>query len=398
MYSMSTDWPVWAGVLCVGAIVIELVRLNIIFVSALKQEAQMSGSSAQGAGQEMGSLPIITVIMPAKDEEIHIEQSARSVLASDYPQIELLLVNDRSQDRTPEIMARLAAEDSRVKIISISELPPGWTGKTHAMFHAARQASGEIFLFTDADAVLKQDTLPRALHYFITNELDMLSLLPGFTRRGFIEDAVYAHMALGIAYFYPLAEVNDKGKPAGLASGCFIMMKAKTYAEIGTWERFRKELTEDVALSKAVKAGGGKLSVLRAGDMVCTRPFETISDVCLFWKRTFYGGLEKSVPKLLHLTANYLVLSLLSALFVGSGVIWLNGGATLPVTVLFGASTLAMTAMIIPLVIFIRQERGHWPYGLTVPVGTLIGAWVTLTTALTIIAHDGIRWRGSVYK
>ncbi len=266
------------------------------------------------------------------------------------------------------------------------------------MFQASRQASGEVFLFTDADAVMKPKTLSRALNYFVTNELDMLSLLPGFTRRGFIEDAVYTHMALGIAYFYPLSEVNDPRKPAGLASGCFIMMNAKMYGEIGTWERFRTELTEDVALSKAVKARGGKLCVLRAGDMICTRPFERMSDVCRFWKRTFYGGLEKSVPKLLRLTTNYLVLSLLSALFLGSGAVWLNGGATLPVTVLFVLSALAVTAMIVPLIIFIRQERGHWPYGLTVPVGTLIGAWVALTTAVTIIADEGIRWRGSLYK
>ncbi len=101
---MWTDWPVWAGVLFVGAIVIELVRLNIMFVSALKKEAQMTESSAQGAQKTLGHLPIISVIMPAKDEQIHIEQSARSVLASDYPKIELLLVNDRSQDSTPEIM------------------------------------------------------------------------------------------------------------------------------------------------------------------------------------------------------------------------------------------------------------------------------------------------------
>ncbi len=395
---MWTDWPLWAGVLFVGAVMLELVRLNIMFVSALKKEAQMTVASAKVAQRNPARLPAISVIMPAKDEKTHIEQSVRSVLASDYPKLELLLVDDRSQDGTLEIMRRLEAEDSRIEVISISELPAGWTGKTHAMFQAARQASGEMYLFTDADSVMRPDTLSRTVSYFLSEKLDMLSLLPSFTRRGFIEDAIYTHMALGIAFFYPLSEVNDQQKPAGLASGCFIMMGAGMYEQIGTWERFKRELTEDVALSKAVKARGGKLCVLRAGDMICTRPFESISAVCLFWKRTFYGGLEKSVPKLLRLTTNYLVLTLLFALFVGSGVVWLQGGSPLPVAALFVVSTLAMAAMTIPLIIFIRQERGHWPYGLTAPVGTLIGAWVTLTTALAIIADEGIRWRGSLYK
>jgi chlorobactene glucosyltransferase len=395
---MWTDYAVWAGVVFVGAILIELVRLDVLFVTALKKEARISEASEPGSGEHLDHPPMVSVIMPAKDEETHIEQSARSVLASDYPHMELILINDRCQDRTSEIMERLAQEDPRVKVVSIGNLPPGWTGKTHAMFQASQLASGEIFLFTDADAVMRPSTLSRTVNYFAVNGLDMLSLLPGFTRRGFIEDAVHTHMALGIAFYYPLTEVNDRAKPAGLASGCFIMMKKQTYEEIGTWERFRRELTEDVALSKAVKATGGKLMVLRGGNLICTRPFEKLSEVCMFWKRTFYGGLDKSVPKLLRLTTNYLVLTLLSGLFVGSGIVWLQGEASLPVKLLLVCTTLAMTATVVPLVVFIRQERGHWPYGLTVPVGTLIGAWVAFTTAVTIVANDGIRWRGSVYK
>ena len=395
---MGTDWAVWTAVLLIGALLLELLRLDIIFVAALKKEARISVCSSLSAHKDLDQLPAVSVIMPAKDEEAHVEQSARSVLASDYPKIELLLVNDRCQDRTPEIMERLAAEDSRIKVISISGLPDGWTGKTHAMYQASSHASGELLLFTDADAVMRSDTLSRTVDYFETNDLDMLSLLPGFTKRGFLEDAVHTHLALGIAFFYPLPEVNDRAKPAGLASGCFIMMKKEMYEQIGTWERFRKELTEDVALSKAVKAGGWKLMVLRGGNMVCTRPFERLSEVCMFWKRTFYGGLDKSVPKVLRLTTNYLVLTLLCALFVGSGIAWLQGEADFPTVVLFIVATLAMIATVAPLVILIRQEQGHWPYGLTVPLGTLIGVWVTLTTAIAIIADDGIRWRGSVYK
>lgn len=395
---MWTDWAIWAGIIFVAAVLFELVKLDLLFVTALKKEAricEVSGVDVRGSSHP---LPTLSVIMPAKDEEIHIEQSVRSVLAADYPRMELILVNDRCQDRTLQIMERLANEDSRVKVLSINDLPEGWTGKTHAMFEASRLATGEVFLFTDADVVMRPDALLRTVNYLMSNDLDMLSLLPGFTRRGFMEDGVHIHMALGIAFFYPLTEVNDQAKPAGLASGCFIMMTKAMYERMGTWKRLRKELTEDVALSKVVKAEGGKLRVLRAGDLVCTRPFEKLSEVCMFWKRTFYGGLDKSVTKLLRLTMNYLVLTLLSAVFVGSSIMWLRGEPSIPMTVLFVLAALAMVATVLPLIILIKQEKGHWPYGLTVPIGTIISAWVTFTTAVTILTNDGIRWRGSVYK
>jgi cellulose synthase/poly-beta-1,6-N-acetylglucosamine synthase-like glycosyltransferase len=392
---MVTDWPVWAAVLFVGAVFVELVRMNAMFLRALKWEMEMTDGQTPN---EPENHPRVTVIVPAKDEEEHIEQSARSILASDYPFLEILLVDDRSGDSTQAIMEALAREDARVKVIRITELPSGWTGKTNAMFQAAARASGDILLFTDADAVMKPDTISRSVNFFLGRNLDVLSLLPGFTERGFIEDAVHIHMALGLSYFFPLPDVNDQANPAGLASGCYIMMKRRAYDDIGTWDRFRQEVTEDVALSKAVKARGMKLAVLRAGDMVRTRPFSRIHDVCLFWKRTFYGGLDKSIAKILRLCTNYVALAFLFALCVVSGGAWLNGGATGATTLLFVLAFVDVAAVVVPVAVFIRMEHGYWPYSLAAPVGAIIAAWVCLSTVTAIISDRGIKWRGSRYR
>ncbi len=279
--------------------------MNLLLVWVLRKEPSLTDGKT---GSTPILLPLVTVIVAAKDEERHLEESVRSVLASNHPAIHLILINDRSKDRTFEIMERLAREDTRITVLSIRELPQGWTGKTHAIFQAAGHASEGVLLFSDADAVFRPDTISKALEFFLANNFDMISLLPGFTNRGLLEDAIYPHLALGLSYFYPLTEVNDSTKPAAVASGCFIMISRSAYHTVGTWETFKDQLTEDVALAKAVKANGLKMGLMRGGDLIRTRPFESLSEVCSFWRRTFYGALERSIPKIMRLIVNYVSL------------------------------------------------------------------------------------------
>jgi len=392
---MWIDWAAWAGVVFVVIVLLELTRLDLVFLKAYLTEPKMSGPLSQNPGTD---LPFISIIIPAKDEEDHIERSARAVLASDYERFELILVNDRSQDGTLEIMKKLALEDHRVKVTSVTALPKEWTGKTHAMFQGAAKSAGEILLFTDADTVLRSDALSRSLNFYIKENLDMLSLFPAFARRGFIEDAVYTHLALGISFFYPMSEVNDRAKPGGIASGCFIMLRKSVYDEIGTWRSFRHEVTEDVALSKAVKAHGRKLMVLRGAGVISTKPFKGISEVCGFWKRTYYGGLERDKVRMLRLTTNFVALTVTAFLFVFSGIALFRGATTMGMTLLFLLAAMATAAVIIPFSFYIDQEDGNWLYGLTAPLGIAISAWVALSALIAVISDQGIRWRGSVYK
>ncbi len=392
---MWHEWVGWAGVIFVVAVMVELCRLDLVFLRVLLSESEMTGPSADNSEH---SVPLVSVIIPAKDEETHIEQAARAALASDYKHIEVILVNDRSADNTLQIMERVAREDQRVKIFSISELPDGWTGKTHAMFQAAEIASGTILLFTDADAELTNDAVSRSVDLLGRERADMVSLLPNFARRGFIEDAIYTHLALGISFFYPLCDVNDPTKPAGLASGCFIMIRRSMYNEIGTWSRFKGEVTEDVAISKAVKSAGGKLIVQRGKGMVRTRPFGSIAEVSRFWKRTYYGGLERSVPKILRLTSNFVSLTASCVLFAVSGLAWLGGINTPAMKILFILTAIVTAGVIIPFSLFIKTERGNWWYGLTAPIGIAISAGIAFNTLLAVLSDTGIRWRGSTYK
>jgi chlorobactene glucosyltransferase len=391
---MWANWLEWVGVGFVFLVLIELLRLNVMLYKVLKEETSLPDFT--GALED--PLPLVTIVIPAKDEERNIERTVRSILASDHERLQLVLVDDRSHDRTREIIDQWAKVDLRIKVLSIKNLPDGWTGKTHAMYQAAELATGDILLFSDADTVLTRQALSRTLRFFMREQLDVLCLLPGFTKRRFTEDVVYPHLALGFSYFHPISEVNDPEKPTAMASGCFIMIGKQAYQQVGTWKRFRHEITEDVAFSRAVKAAGLKLRLLRGAELVRTAPFGGIGAVCRFWKRTFYGGFEKSIPKILRLLMNYTVLTALSAIFFCATTAWMFATPSNAVTVLFVISGLAMAAAIVPTCIVIKQEGGSWIGGLATPLGCLISAWVALSTLVTVATDRGIQWRGTRYK
>jgi cellulose synthase/poly-beta-1,6-N-acetylglucosamine synthase-like glycosyltransferase len=391
---MWTNALAWAAIAFSLFILIELLRLNFLLYTILKQEPNLSDADVSSHTP----LPLVSIVIPAKDEQLTIEQTVRSILASDHERLELILVDDRSADRTLEIMNQLATEDPRIRVLSVKELPEGWTGKTHAMFRGAEIATGDILLFSDADTVLSPLTLTRTLRFFVRERLDVLCLLPGFTERRFSENVVYLHLALGFSYFYPLSEVNDASKPAAMASGCFIMVGKQAYQRLGSWKRFRREITEDVAFSKAAKKSGLKMRLLRGYPLVRTKPFEEVGAVCRFWKRTFYGGFEKSIPKISRLIVNYTALTALSLIFLWSGLVCLAGSPSTEVGLLFLVSGLAMAAVIIPTCLLIKQDGGRWFYGLTTPIGVVISAWVAWSTLLVVITDRGILWRGQLYK
>ncbi len=325
---MEIEWAATVAVCFTLMVLIKLIRKSLTFPMFLEMELIPASCTSQD-GNDLK--PLISVVIPAKDECHCIKESASRILASKNCRFELILVNDRSRDNTLQLMEELARADARIKMMSVDELPVGWTGKTHAMFLGANIASGEILVFTDADSFLNPNALCTALSYMSSRSLDLLSLLPGFTKRGFIADAIFPILALGLLHYHPLKDVNNPVKPAAMASGSFLMITRKAYEIIGTWHRLRNEITEDIALAKTVKGQGMKLTVLRGSNLVQLEPFNNLLQLFSFWKRVYYGGHERSVSTMLRMTANNLALLMTYVLFGISSAFCLTQ-ATLTIT------------------------------------------------------------------
>ncbi len=343
--------------------------------------------------------PFISIIIAAKDESGNIEAAAASILASSYGNIELILVDDRSQDNTFELMSRIRRIDGRVKVIRVTNLPEGWTGKTNALSQGVQSAKGEIYLFSDADAFFSKNLIQDSFITFDRNKLDLLSLFPSFLDSGFIEKAIYPHMALGISYFMPLSEVNNPEiKDSGLASGCFIMISAEAYNKLGGWESFRSEITEDIAISKAAKGLEMGVMVMLAGNRLRTTPFRSLGAMIRFWVRTFYGGLNRSASKSFTLLINYSSLTIVFALFFYYASSVIIGTADVAHRYLMLAYGLTFLGVIGSSSIFLKKYHGEPVYGIYSPLGIFVGVCIAIDLLTNLLSDRGVTWRGATYR
>jgi cellulose synthase/poly-beta-1,6-N-acetylglucosamine synthase-like glycosyltransferase len=203
--------------------------------------------------------PRVSIIVPARNEQADIEQSLRSLLALEYENYEIIAVDDRSTDRTGEIMDDLAATISTselLQILHVNELPPRWLGKTHAMWTAAQQATGEWLLFTDADVTFKPDSLRRVLAYAEDERADHVVLFPLILTKEPGERMMVAFFQTLFVFGHRPWKTADPKAPDHMGVGAFNLVRRSVYDSVGTYERLRLEVLDDMKLGKVVKNAG----------------------------------------------------------------------------------------------------------------------------------------------
>ena len=171
------------------------------------------------------NLPFISVCVPARDEERSISLCLTSLLNQDYPQYEVIAIDDHSKDNTLEIMRTLSRDFPNLKIIKGAQLPPDWYGKSFALHQAYKQTRGEYLLFTDADPVFKSHALTSAIVFMKTNNLDMLTLMPGTQLVTFWEITIQPVVFAFISGLTRFRKVNTLSYPNSMGIGAFILIK-----------------------------------------------------------------------------------------------------------------------------------------------------------------------------
>lgn len=241
----------------------------------------------------------VSVIVPARNEEAVIAACVES-LAAQEEILEILVVNDQSTDNTEEIVRGSTARYSQVRLLEITELPAGWVGKNNAAWMGARQARGDLLLFTDADAVHTRDSAANALGIAGQTGSVLVSFSPEQQLETWYEKSLipYVYCRLGKRFSY--AAVNDPQKPAAAANGQFLMIRRDVYEAVGGHASVAGEVLEDVALATRVKGAGYRIWFGSGKGMVRVRMYRTFRSMWQGWKKNLYplmGGTEGTVRK-----------------------------------------------------------------------------------------------------
>lgn len=222
--------------------------------------------------------PRVSVVIPARNEEADVERAVRSHLAQDYPDFEVIVVEDRSTDRTPEILRNLAAGDPRLTVVAGSEPPAGWLGKPHALFLGAQAADGEILLFADADVRYHPRALTEGVAVLAGRRLDLLAFFPRFENRGFWENVLLPFLSIAVFLGFGFLALSRR-VPLAMGAGAGNLVRRRAYEAVGGHAAIRNSVVDDVRLAVTLKRAGFRVGAFRAEDRVAVRMYRGLREV-----------------------------------------------------------------------------------------------------------------------
>jgi glycosyltransferase involved in cell wall biosynthesis len=212
--------------------------------------------------------PKVSVILPARNEEEFLGRCLDSLIDQDYPNYEIIIIDDSSEDSTGKIISQYAKQNSKIIPVSARPKPDGWMGKNWACMEGYKKATGELLLFTDADTTHAKQVISLAVSHLLTFNLDALTAIPRMLSIDFWTKITLPMISTFLHTRFSAIRVNDPSKKTGYFFGSFFIIKQKTYDEIGTHEGVKQEIIEDGALGKKVKDSGYKMKMVRGDHLI----------------------------------------------------------------------------------------------------------------------------------
>jgi glycosyltransferase involved in cell wall biosynthesis len=372
----------------IAGTILALVWFSRILDAAIGMPSVANISTAEW-DRKPSDNPRVSIIVPARNEEEDLDLSLTRLLELDYDNYEVIAVNDRSTDRTGEIMeavAGRASPHSRLRVIHHRELPTGWMGKPHAMWTAANAATGDWLLFTDADVLFKPDSLRRALAYAQAESADHVVLFPEMIMKQPGEFMMIAFFQTMFVFGHRPWKVADPKTKDHMGVGAFNLIRRSTYEAVGTYAALRMEVLDDMKLGKVVKNAGFAQRNVFGGDLISLR-----------WAHGASGVID-------NLTKNFFaVLSFQwwRTVITAFGLAFLNLGPFLGVFLAHGWQRLpyaiALFCMFSISVGMSWRTRIPAYYFLLHPVSTALFIYILLLSMCHALWNDGIVWRGTKY-
>ena len=337
--------------------------------------------------------PLVSIIIPARNEALNIERCVRSAAASTYHATEILVVDDRSTDGTGEIVSRLARDPElggRVRLVAGQDLPAGWFGKPWALVQGYRAARGELLLFADADTKHEPELVPRAIAALGAERVHLVSVIPRQEVGSFWEALIQPQVFFVLqARVGNLERVNRTRVPwEAIANGQFILTTRADYAAVGTHEAVKDQVAEDVAVAQAYVRSGRDVFLLHAQELMSTRMYRSLREIIEGWSKNLALGAPMMMPPVpwLRRLAPYLM--------------WIPSLAWILPPLLWALTswTPAVIATVLSLLIWIviyKNEKAPIGYALLYPFGALVVAWIMIRSALR--GARKVEWKGRIY-
>jgi len=333
-----------------------------------------------------GPWPTVSVLVPARNEELTLAPALESLRTLDYPNLEIILINDRSTDRTLEVMQRVASRDERVRVVEVDQLPTGWMGKANALQLGLGHATGEWILFTDADVVFDPQSLKKAVTHVLTHGLDHLALAVHFI---FSTPWIAPFCSFCVAIMGLVTNFKNIDNPStkdAMGVGAFQIVRRSALDKTEGLAWLRMEPIEDVGLARMLKNSGAKVSFLAGRN-----------EVKVDWYPTF-GALLKGAGSRSMVVARYRYKLLLIKIILSTVgclapiLVILHGGIAAAVVVFAWAVASACIAYEGNRVMGIPKR-----WGCLMPVGAVMFLICLVYSCIQSLRVGGLYWRGRVY-
>jgi glycosyltransferase involved in cell wall biosynthesis len=330
--------------------------------------------------------PRVSLIFAARDEEEKLPAALATLGELDYPNLEIIAADDRSQDATDRILDEFAAGHPRFRVVHISELPSGWLGKPHALGKAYESSSGEWLLFTDADVRFKPDVLRRAIALATERRVDHLTALCNVEMHGFWEKTLITFFGLAFHLATDAYNVSNPNSRAYVGVGAFQLLRRSAYEAVGTHRRLAMEVVDDMKLAKLVKRCRFRSCVAIAQDFIAVRWQAGARNVIRGVTKNFFAAFGYSIPFAALALAGMILLNVVPFVAVFAGHAWIRILAGIAVmTALSMHASVDVVNKVSPL------------YALTHPIGALLFCYMIVRSVAVTVWQGGVTWRGTFY-
>ena len=352
--------------------------------------------------------PLISIIIPSRNEESRISKCIETLKKQTYPNLEIIIVDD-STDNTVGVIRKIVGKDNRFKIIKQEKLQPGWVGKPFAVQQGSKIAKGKWLLFIDADTHYDTKVVEKALEHAIKEKIDMLSLVPQHLCQSFWEKVIQPIPLAMLPAISPLAKVNDPKSKVATAFGPFILIKKSVFDKVKGYETIKSKIADDAELAKLVKTSGFRLGLANAQNLMKIRMYDRFSEIWSGWsKNIFLGtvqkrGINSSFQRLFILLIGLFFIFVLMifpflTFLTSITMYYFTASLTWRYILLFSFSTwiLSIFALAYTQICYKIGRARYAPISLF--LGGIVTIGIFLNSGIKSVSRKSVTWKGREYS